>query len=102
MLGLKQPVLGIAAAILVMAVHDTGTYQESHFFVMPYVEGASLRAFLEERSLTLADVFEIIGQVADALEYSHSKGIVHRDIKPENIMVARQMPDRAIPALDTE
>src|SRR5437773_2551851 len=77
----------------IVAVHDTGVYQDSHFFVMPYVEGTSLRSYLEQRSLSLIDVFDIIGQVAEALEYSHSKGIVHRDIKPENIMITRQLPE---------
>ncbi|HMA18583.1 MAG TPA: protein kinase, partial [Thermoanaerobaculia bacterium] len=60
------------------------------FFVMPLVEGTNLRRLLYDGSLRLGEVLDIAIQVADALEYSHSRGVVHRDIKPENIMVARE------------
>lgn len=74
----------------VVVVHDIGEEQGSLFFVMPYVTGTNLRTFLDDRSLSLGEVLDIGIQVAEALEYSNSQGIVHRDIKPENIMVARQ------------
>src|SRR5262245_7839828 len=72
----------------IVAIHDLGRHDGSLFFVMPVVSGKNLRHFLRERSLRLGDVLDIGGQVADALEYSHSLSIVHRDIKPENVMVA--------------
>ena len=57
------------------------------FYVMPLVEGESLRALLERmRILPLNEALRITGQVADALDYAHRRGIVHRDIKPENIL----------------
>ncbi|HJZ11052.1 MAG TPA: BREX system ATP-binding domain-containing protein, partial [Acidobacteriota bacterium] len=63
------------------------------FFIMPYVEGTNLRTFLRDGSLSLGEVIDIGIQVAEALEYSHSKGVVHRDIKPENILVNRLEPE---------
>jgi len=58
------------------------------YYVMPYVEGESLRDRLRrERQLPLDDALRITGEVADALGYAHSHGIIHRDIKPENILL---------------
>jgi hypothetical protein len=59
------------------------------YYVMPFVEGGSLRALLErEGRLKPARALEIIEEVADALSYAHRNKIVHRDIKPENILLA--------------
>ena len=74
----------------IVSVYDIGEHERSLFFVMPYIQGSSLRAFLNDRSLSLGDAIDIAIQVADALEYSHSQNVVHRDIKPENILVLRQ------------
>jgi eukaryotic-like serine/threonine-protein kinase len=58
------------------------------YYVMPYVEGESLRDRLaRESQLPLDDALQITREVADALGYAHSRGIVHRDIKPENILL---------------
>src|SRR5438128_7061398 len=73
----------------IVPIHDLGRHDGSLFFVMPIVVGTNLRHILWEGSLRLGEVVDIGIQVADALDYSHSRGIVHRDIKPENIMVAR-------------
>src|SRR5438477_279002 len=73
----------------IVPIHDLGRHDGSLFFVMPIVVGTNLRHMLWEGSLRLGEVVDIGIQVADALDYSHSRGIVHRDIKPENIMVAR-------------
>jgi serine/threonine-protein kinase len=57
------------------------------FFVMPYVEGESLRVRLaREKQLPVEEALRITRDVADALAYAHAAGIVHRDIKPENIL----------------
>lgn len=59
------------------------------YYVMPFVEGGSLRALLErEGRLKPARALEIVEEVADALSYAHRNKIVHRDIKPENILLA--------------
>jgi len=58
------------------------------FYVMPYVEGESLRDRLDrEKQLPLEDALQIAREVADALSYAHSRGVIHRDIKPENILL---------------
>ena len=56
---------------------------------MPVLPGTNLRSLLREGSLRLGDVLDVGTQVAEALDYSHARGIVHRDIKPENIMTSR-------------
>lgn len=74
----------------IVPIHDLGRHEGSLFFVMPLVSGTSLRHLLWEGSLRLGEVLDTAIQVADALEYSHSRGVVHRDIKPENIMLTRE------------
>ena len=74
----------------VVPIFDFGKHEGSLFFVMPVVQGTNLRWFEREGALTLGEVIDIGIQVAEALEYSHSRGVIHRDIKPENIMVARE------------
>jgi TolB-like protein/predicted Zn-dependent protease len=74
----------------ILPVFDSGETAGRLWFTMPYVEGESLRDRLRrERQLPVADALEITGEVADALGYAHSQGIVHRDIKPENILLSR-------------
>jgi serine/threonine-protein kinase len=58
------------------------------YYVMPYVEGETLRSRLDrERQLPIEDALRISREVADALSYAHAHGVVHRDIKPENILL---------------
>ena len=62
--------------------------REFLYYVMPYVEGESLRDRLtRETQLPIADVVRIAGEVASALDYAHRRGVIHRDIKPENILL---------------
>src|SRR6266704_7134688 len=59
------------------------------YYVMPYVEGESLRHRLRrQRRLPLDEALRIARDVADALGYAHGQGIIHRDIKPENILLS--------------
>jgi ABC-type transport system substrate-binding protein len=73
----------------VVPIHDLGRDQGALFFVMPVLPGTNLRSLLREGSLRLGDVLDVGTQVAEALDYSHARGIVHRDIKPENIMTSK-------------
>ena len=59
------------------------------YYTMPFIEGENLRARLTRmRELPVQEATKIMREVADALSYAHSKGIVHRDIKPENILIS--------------
>ncbi len=65
-----------------------GEPDELLFYVMPFVEGESLRDRLtREKQLPIDEVIRLTGEIADALGYAHAHGIVHRDIKPENILL---------------
>jgi Tol biopolymer transport system component/tRNA A-37 threonylcarbamoyl transferase component Bud32 len=72
----------------ILPLFDSGEADGFLFYVMPYVEGESLRARLtREKQLPVADAVRIAGEVASALDYAHRHGVVHRDIKPENILL---------------
>jgi serine/threonine-protein kinase len=72
----------------ILPLLDSGEAQGFLYYVMPYVEGESLRDRLEhEKQLPLDDALLIAREVADALSYAHSHDVVHRDIKPENILL---------------
>ena len=72
----------------ILAVHDSGEADGFLFFSMPYVDGESLRTrMLREGPLRIEEALHIAGQIASALGYAHSLGLVHRDIKPENILL---------------
>ncbi len=73
----------------VLPLYDSGEADGFLFYVMPYVEGESLRAKLErEGELPVADAVRILKEVVDALAYAHEHGVVHRDIKPDNVMLS--------------
>jgi Tol biopolymer transport system component len=72
----------------ILPLYDSGEADGFLYFVMPLVEGASLRDRLDrEQQLPLDDALRITREVADALGHAHSQGIIHRDIKPENILL---------------
>ena len=72
----------------ILPLHDSGQADSFLFYVMPFVEGESLRDRLNrEKQLPVADAVRISTEVAGALDYAHRHGIIHRDIKPENILL---------------
>ncbi len=74
----------------IVPVFDSGDLDGQLFFVMPLIEGESLRALLDrEKTLDVATAIRMIREIADALEYAHGEGVIHRDLKPENILINR-------------
>ncbi len=81
---------GILSHPNIVTVHDVGedSSTETSFIAMEYVEGKNLKQLLTEKTpFSFERVAEIIGAVAEALDYAHRRGIVHRDVKPANIII---------------
>jgi serine/threonine-protein kinase len=73
----------------ILPLHDSGESAGFLWYVMPYVEGESLRARVaREGELPVHDALKILIEVTDALAYAHGRGIVHRDIKPDNVLLS--------------
>src|SRR5215203_632804 len=78
----------------ILPLYDSGCTAAAHgdtgflFYVMPYIEGQTLREKLDrEQQLGIDEAVKIAIEVADALQYAHDQGVIHRDIKPENILL---------------
>ena len=76
-----------------LPLFDSGIAGDLLFYVMPYVEGESLRARIErEKQLPVDEAVRIATAVAGALDYAHRHGVIHRDLKPENILLQDGQP----------
>lgn len=74
----------------IVSIYDFGQTDEGHlFFVMEFVDGTDLHRLISSDGIHANLALEIVGQVCEALQFAHSKGVVHRDIKPANILVTR-------------
>ena len=76
----------------IVAVYDTGTYEESPYIVMEYIEGGSLINYMRQLDWsgakpTVETIITIAAQVAEGLSYAHQRGLIHRDIKPGNVLL---------------
>jgi len=72
----------------ILPLFDSGQAESFLYYVMPYVEGESLRHRLDrEKQLPVEDAIKIAAESASALDYAHRHGVIHRDIKPENILL---------------
>ncbi|HSJ10134.1 MAG TPA: serine/threonine-protein kinase [Longimicrobiales bacterium] len=77
----------------ILPLFDSGEAGGFLFYVMPFIDGETLRAKLDrETQLGVDEAVRITCDVADALHYAHSNGVIHRDIKPENILLANGRP----------
>jgi Tol biopolymer transport system component len=77
----------------ILPLFDSGSADGFLYYVMPYVEGETLRARLNrETQLGVEESVALVREVADALQYAHTQGVVHRDIKPENILLHAGRP----------
>ena len=73
----------------ILPLHDSGEADTFLYYVMPFVDGESLRERLkQERQLPIDEAVRIASEVAAALSYAHGRGVIHRDIKPENVLLA--------------
>src|SRR5688500_16272233 len=72
----------------ILPIFDSGQAADSLYYVMPFVDGESLRQKLDrEQQLSVEEAVRITCEVASALDYAHKHGVIHRDIKPENILL---------------
>jgi serine/threonine-protein kinase len=74
----------------ILPLHDSGEAAGFLYYVMPFIEGESLRErILRSGAIPRGEAIRIAREVADALDYAHRQGIVHRDIKPGNILLSQ-------------
>jgi serine/threonine-protein kinase len=77
----------------ILPLHDSGEAETFLYYVMPYVEGQTLRDKLDhEKQLDIEDAIALAKGVASALDYAHRQGVIHRDIKPENVLIHDGQP----------
>jgi len=73
----------------IVRLFDFGQRDDFAYFVMEFVDGVDLAQRLAAGPMSLYDVLAVVGQLCDALQHSHERGVVHRDIKPANVLIAQ-------------
>ena len=75
----------------IVNIYDVGSEEGLHYIVMEYVEGITLKTYIEKKGqLSFKEAVSIAIQVARGIEAAHNKQIIHRDIKPQNIMISTE------------
>ncbi len=81
----------------IVTIHDVSQQDGTYFFVMEFLQGRTLEQILEEgKPIPPPRVERIIAQIANALDYAHSQGLIHRDVKPSNIIVDEEHNDHVM------
>ncbi|WP_145962181.1 protein kinase domain-containing protein [Thermoflavimicrobium daqui] len=71
----------------IVNVFDAGRDDDLYYMVMEYIEGVSLKDWIQKKKLSLREIVSIGIQICEGLDYAHKHGIIHRDIKPHNILI---------------
>jgi len=71
----------------IVAIHDTGEIQGCHYFVMDYISGQPLDAYMAERTRSIGETLTLLSRICEAVHAAHLRGIIHRDLKPGNIRI---------------
>ncbi|MDE3048213.1 MAG: serine/threonine protein kinase, partial [Verrucomicrobiota bacterium] len=83
----EAAIIGMAHHPNIVRLYGQGAWEKGLYIAMEFVQGISLRQFIQQKSLTHQRALEIILQVAYALCHLHTHGVIHRDLKPENILI---------------
>ena len=73
----------------IVSLYEFGKVENTHFFLMEFVDGPTLREVVSAGQLLPEQALAIVPPLCDALQFAHDKGVIHRDIKPENILLAK-------------
>ncbi|BBM82559.1 serine/threonine protein kinase [Candidatus Uabimicrobium amorphum] len=76
----------------IIQLYNFGEYQGKPYFTMELIHGEHLKKYVTDNRLNFKQIAEILIQVAAAIDYAHSRGVIHRDLKPENIMMDNGVP----------
>ncbi|WP_214776809.1 Stk1 family PASTA domain-containing Ser/Thr kinase [Exiguobacterium sp. s22] len=74
----------------IVAIYDVGDEEDLYYIVMEYVDGVTLKQYLQEEYISVDEALRIVGQICDAIDHAHANRIIHRDIKPQNMMIDQQ------------
>jgi len=83
----EAEIIGMAHHPNIVRLYGQGEWEKGLYIAMEFIQGISLRQFIQQKSLTHKRALEIILQVAYALCHLHTHGVIHRDLKPENILI---------------